>query len=150
MESHHNGRPWVVTFHNAQMLGILQALYEDALEFAKERVVCGKPIIQHDTVKLMLADMRMKLEAARALIYKTAWKLQYQPEDRKYNSELVYLAKAFVDEIGLTIMRDADEIHGAPGTNKDTLTEKLIRDAFTMLHWMHTRQISYLKGAPTI
>ena len=150
MEMHHGARPWILTIHNAQMLGILQALYEDALEFARERVVCGKPIIQHDTVKLMLADMRMKLEAARALIHKTAWNLQYRPEDRKYNSELVYLAKAFVDEIGLTIMRDADEIHGGMGTDKEMLTEKLIRDAFTMLHWMNTRQIAYLKGAPTL
>jgi len=98
----------------------------------------------------MLADMRMKLEAARALVYKTAWSLDHRKDDFKNNTELVYLVKAFVDEAALTMMRDADEIHGGMGTNTEMLTEKLIRDAFTMLHWMNPRSIAYLKGAPTL
>jgi alkylation response protein AidB-like acyl-CoA dehydrogenase len=150
LESHHRVRPRILTIHNAQMLGILQALYDDSLQFAQTRVVCGKPIIEHDTVKIMLADMRMKLEASRGMIYKTAWNLDHKKEDFKNNTELVYLAKAFVDEAALTIMRDADEIHGGMGTNREMLSEKLIRDAFTMLHWMNTRSIAYLKGAPTL
>ena len=47
-------------------------------------------------------------------------------------------------------MRDADEIHGGMGTNKEMLTEKLIRDVFTILHGMCNRSIAYLKGAPTL
>jgi alkylation response protein AidB-like acyl-CoA dehydrogenase len=150
LESHHRVRPRILTIHNAQMLGILQALYDDSLEFAQSRIVCGKPVIEHASIKLMLADMRMKIEAARALIYKTAWNLDHKKEDFKNNTEVVYLAKAFLDEIALTIMRDADEIHGGMGTNKEMLSEKLIRDTFTMLHWMNTRSIAYLKGAPTL
>ncbi len=147
---HHRVRPWIMTIHNAQMLGILQALYDDTLEFAKTRVVSGKPIIEHPTIKVMLADMRMKIEAGRALTYKTAWALDHQREDFKNNTEMVYLTKAFLDETALTVMRDADEIHGGMGTNREMLTEKLIRDAFTMLHWMNTRSIAYLRGAPTL
>lgn len=150
LESHHRVRPRILTIHNAQMLGILQALYDDSLEFARTSVVCGKPIIEHHGIKFMLAEIRMKLEAARALVYKTAWNLDHKKEDFKNNTEVVYLAKAFLDEIALTIMRDADEIHGGTGTNKEMLSEKLIRDAFTMLHWMNTRSIAYLKGAPTL
>ena len=150
LESHHRVRPRILTIHNAQMLGILQALYDDALEFAQNRLVCGKPIIEHHAIKLMLADMRMKLEAARSLVFKTAWNLDHKKADFKNNTEVVYLAKAFLDEIALTIIRDADEIHGGMGTNKEMLSEKLIRDAFTMLHWMNTRSIAYLKGAPTL
>jgi alkylation response protein AidB-like acyl-CoA dehydrogenase len=150
LEAHHKVRPRIVTVHNAQMLGILQALYDETLEFAQTRSVCGRPIIEHDSVKVMLADMRMKIESARAFIYKTAWNLDHKEEDFKDNTELVYLAKALVDEVGLIVMRNADEIHGGMGTNKEMLTEKLIRDAFTMLHWMNTRSIAYLKGAPTL
>lgn len=149
LESHHRVRPRILTIHNAQMLGILQALYDDSLQFAQTRVVCGKPIIEHDSVKIMLADMRMKLEAARAMLYRTAWNLDHKKEDFKNNTELSYLAKAFIDEAGLTVIRNADEIHGGMGTNREMLSEKLIRDAFTMLHWMNTRSIAYLKGAPT-
>jgi len=47
-------------------------------------------------------------------------------------------------------MRNAEEIHGGMGTNREMQVEKLIRDAFTMLHWMNTRSISYLRGAPTL
>ena len=147
---HHRARPRILTIHNAQFLGILQALYDTTLEFAKVREVCGKPIIEHDTIKLMLADMRMKLEAGRGLLYKTAWALDYQKEDFQNNAELVYLTKAFLDESALTIMRNADEIHGGVGTNTDMEVEKLIRDAFTMLHWINCRSIAYLKGAPTL
>jgi alkylation response protein AidB-like acyl-CoA dehydrogenase len=149
LEAHHRVRPRIITVHNAQMLGILQALYDETLQFAQTRVVCGKPIIEHPSVKIMLADMRMKIEATRALLYRTAWNLDHKKEDFKNNTELVYLTKAFLDEAALTMMRDTDEIHGGMGTNKDMITEKLIRDAFTMLHWMNTRSIAYLKGAPT-
>ena len=150
MEAHHKIRTWILTIHNGQALGILQALYDETLEFARNRVVSGKPIIEHDTVKLMLADMRMKLEACRLMVYKTAWNLDHRKDDFKNNTELVYLTKAFLDETGLTMMRNADEIHGGMGTNSDMLIEKLIRDAFTMLHWMNTRSIAYLRGAPTL
>lgn len=150
MDMHHRTRTWILTIHNGQMLGMLQALYDDALEFAQTRVVSGKPIIEHPTVKMMLADMRMKLEAGRGLVYRTAWNLDHKKDDFKNNTELVYLTKAFLDEAGLTMMRDTDEIHGGMGTNKEMVTEKLIRDTFTMLHWMNTRSIAYLKGAPTL
>ena len=150
LEMHHQIRPWILTIHNAQVLGILQALYDETLEFARTRMVCGKPIIEHPTIKLMLADMRMKIEAGRALTYKTAWNLDHQKEDFQNNTELVYLTKAFLDEAALTIIRNADEIHGGMGTNKEMLTEKLMRDALTMLHWLNTRSISYLRGAPTL
>jgi len=150
MDMHHRTRTWILTIHNGQTLGILQALYDETLEFARNRAVSGKPIIEHPTVKVMLADMRMKLEAGRGLVYRTAWNLDHRKDDFKNNTELVYLTKAFLDEAALTIMRNADEIHGGMGTNKEMLTEKLIRDAFTMLHWMNTRSIAYLKGAPTL
>jgi len=149
LEMHHRIRPWILTLHNGQVLGILQALYDDTLDFAKNRNVCGKPILEHPTIKLMLADMRMKIEAGRALTYKTAWNLDHRKEDFRNNTELVYLTKAFLDEAALTIIRNADEIHGGMGTNREMLTEKLIRDAFTMLHWLNTRSVAYLKGAPT-
>jgi alkylation response protein AidB-like acyl-CoA dehydrogenase len=150
MDTHHRIRPWILTLHNAHAMGVLQALYDETLEFAKDRVVSGKPIIEHPTVKVMLADMRMKVEASRGLLYRTAWNLDHREDDFKTNTELIYLTKAFLDESLLTAVRNADEIHGGMGTNKEMLVEKLIRDAISMLHWMNTRSVAYLRGAPTL
>jgi len=150
LEQHHMARPWILIVHNAQMLGILQALYDATVEFAKERVVSGKPIIEHDTIKVMLAEMRMYVEAGRGLVYRSAWLLDHKKEDFHYNSQMVNLTKAYLDEVAVKIMRNADEVHGGMGTNSDMEVEKLQRDCFTMLHWMNCRSISYLKGAPAL
>ncbi len=80
---------------------------------------------------------------------RTAWNLDHRKEDFQNNTEFIYLAKAFLDEAALTIIRNVDEIHGGMGTNNEMLTEKLLRDAFTMLHGLNTRSIAYLRGAST-
>src|SRR5690606_4704463 len=57
----------------ATVLGVGRAAYEYALQYAKERKQGGRPIIDHQAVAMMLATMAMKLDAARAQVWKTAW-----------------------------------------------------------------------------
>jgi acyl-CoA dehydrogenase len=142
--------PIVITLKNTNLLGGLRALYEESLNYARTRVVCGKPIIEYDTIKLMLADMRTKLDAARWLIRKCAWDIDHHSEDVKGNNEMAYATKAFVNEISPIIVRDADEIHGGMGTSKELIVEKIIRDVITIQHGMCNRSVAYLKGAPTL
>ncbi len=142
--------PIVLMLKNTNLLGGLRALYELSVDYARDRVVCGKPIIEFDTIKYMLADMRVKIAAARGLNWRLAWEIDHHPENVKENNEMAYLTKAFINEIAATIMRDADEIHGGMGTNKEVLTEKIIRDVFTIQHGLCNRHFAYLKGAPTL
>src|SRR5207253_9579329 len=57
----------------AQALGIARAAYEYALDYAKERVQFGRPIIENQAIAFALADMKMEIDAARLLIWRAAW-----------------------------------------------------------------------------
>jgi len=142
--------PVVLLLKNTIVLGTSWALYEESVRYARERVVCGNPIITYPTIKVMLSDMRGKLEAARAMIWKCAWEIDRDPLNTKYNNEMGYLVKAFMNEWMANFLRNADEIHGGMGTNREMLSEKLIRDLFTLLHGLTNRSIAYLKSAPTL
>jgi len=61
-----------------------------------------------------------------------------------------YLVKAFINEWTANFLRNADEIHGGMGTNREMLVEKLIRDVFTLLHGLTNRSTAYLNSAPTL
>lgn len=142
--------PVILVFKMSCLLGVCRALYEEAVNYARTRIVCGKPIIQHDTIKVMLADMRMKIAAARGMVWKIAWDLDHHPEKVKENIEMAFLFKGFIGSVAPDIIKHADEVHGGMGTNKEVLTEKLIRDAFTFLHGMGNTTVAFLNGAPTL
>jgi acyl-CoA dehydrogenase len=132
----------------ACMIGLCRALYEEARDFARVRVVCGKPIIQHDNIKVMLADMKMKIDSARAMMWKTAWQIDHHPEMVMENFQDAILLKGLMQTNIPSIIKNADEIHGAFGTNKEWVVEKLIRDAFTWLHGGGCTSIMLMMGAP--
>ena len=98
----------------------------------------------------MLAEMRGITEASRAIVWKLAWMVDKNPDNVKENLELAWLFKALTCEWSMKVMRNADEIHGGMGTNKELIVEKFIRDIFTLLHGHNNRMFSYLKGAPTL
>ena len=54
-------------------VGLARAAYDAALQYAQERIIWGQPIVEYESVASKLVDMRMKIEAARALIWKLAW-----------------------------------------------------------------------------
>lgn len=110
----------------AQSVGLARAIYGEALAFAQTRVTNGKPMAEHQAVALKLANMYIEIEAARALLWRVACMSDSQPQmDRK----LPIATKVFCSDMVANISRDGLQIFGGRGYRKDTLIEKLYRDA---------------------
>ncbi|MFC1492186.1 acyl-CoA dehydrogenase family protein, partial [Nitrospinota bacterium] len=127
----------------ATVLGIAQRAYELALEFARERVQGGKPIIEHDSIGLMLVEMFTRLEAARTLTWRAAWSLDHGDA---HAGILQRVAKVLAVEAANFITTRAVEIHGGMGVMKEAPIEKLYRDAVLFHHMGNTQQVNLLKA----
>ncbi|MGD9118067.1 MAG: acyl-CoA dehydrogenase family protein [Dehalococcoidia bacterium] len=106
------------------VLGCAQAALDEALKYAKERTVKGKPIAGFQTIQCLLADIAVQLEAARWLVYRLA-ALVDQGKDIRAESALT---KIFVTEMGVEAVRKAFRVHGAYAYVTDFRIEKLLRD----------------------
>ncbi len=122
----------------ATVLGVARAAYEAALEWANTRVQGGRRIIEHQAVGMMLADMAMQIEAARALVWKAAWAADHQDP---YDPKLASMAKVFASEAAHRVTVQAVEIFGGMGIMAEAPVEKYVRDALTFLHSDGTNQI---------
>lgn len=131
----------------ACLVGGMRTCYEEALEYAKIRVQGGVPIIQHSMIGSKLAEMRVKVEAARALLWKNAssWDHKYE-----YDPKMNYLTKAFVNRLALEVVDDTVEVFGGMGTDKDLPIEKYLRDTYTILHAYGNPSINLIKGMPSL
>lgn len=109
----------------AQALGIAQGAYELALAYSKERKAFGKEIHKHQAVGFKLAEMAMEIEAARLLVYKSAW-LKDQGENYDLASSM---AKLYASEVAMKQTVEAVQIHGGYGYVKEYHVERLMRDA---------------------
>ena len=109
----------------SQALGIAAGSYELAAAYAKERSAFGKPIIKHQAIAFKLADMAMKVEAARMLVYRAAW-LKDQHMDYDMASSM---AKLYASEAAMSISVEAVQVHGGYGYVKEYHVERLMRDA---------------------
>lgn len=110
----------------AMSLGLARAIYEESLTFAKHRVTSGKPMIQHQVVATKLANMFIEIEAARAMLWKAAWISDTQPQT---DQKMVMATKVMCADMVARISREGLQIFGGLGYTKDTLIEKLYRDA---------------------
>lgn len=109
----------------SQALGIASGAYELALAYSKERKAFGKEISQHQIIQFKLADMATKIEAARLLIFRSAWlKDQHLPLDKESA-----MAKVFASETAMWVTTEAVQIHGGYGYVKEYHVERLMRDA---------------------
>lgn len=109
----------------AQALGIAAGAYELALAYAQEREAFGKPIARHQAVAFKLADMALKIEAARLLVYRAAW-LKDQGQDY---AQAAAMAKLYASEAAMDITVEAVQVHGGYGYVKEYHVERLMRDA---------------------
>ena len=116
----------------ANVLGMAQAAYEHALDYARNRVQGGKPIIGHQAVGLMLADMYMRLEAGRAYLFKVVEGCMEEGHD--YDSASKQLVKVFATETAISVTQKALEIYGGAGIMKENPVEKLWRDVSVFPH----------------
>ena len=109
----------------AQALGIAQGAYELALAYSKERKAFGKEIHKHQAIGFKLAEMAMEIEAARLLVYKSAW-LKDQGENYDLASSM---AKLYASQVAMKQTVEAVQIHGGYGYVKEYHVERLMRDA---------------------
>jgi len=109
----------------AQALGIAGGAYELALAYSHERKAFGKPINGHQAIAFKLADMAMKIEAAKMLVYRAAW----LKDNGKDYDLAASMAKLYASEIAMEITVEAVQVHGGYGYVKEYHVERLMRDA---------------------
>jgi len=109
----------------ARGLGVARAAFEDAIRYAQQRHTFGKPIAQHQTIQIKLAEMATRIEASRLLIYSAAAK-----RDRGERCDLeAGMAKLFATETAADVSFEAMRIMGGNGFSKDFSVERYYRDA---------------------
>jgi alkylation response protein AidB-like acyl-CoA dehydrogenase len=109
----------------AMAVGIAQGAYELALQYAKERVQFGHSISKFQAIQHKLADMHMKIELARLMVYKAAW---LKDQGRKFTKE-ASMCKLFASEVASWVCNQAVQIHGGYGYMHDYKVERYLRDA---------------------
>lgn len=109
----------------AQATGIAAGALERSLRYAKERKAFGKLIIEHQAIAFKLADMAVKVENARNLVYKAAWLKDHDQPFGLASS----MAKQYGADIAMEVTTEAVQIHGGYGYVKEYHVERMMRDA---------------------
>lgn len=106
-------------------VGIMQAAFEEAFAYARERHSMGVPIIEHQMVQHLIAEMNVMLETARLIVYEAARKLDAaSPDAPRFAS----IAKLYTASRGVDLVRMAMQVLGGVGYSKDSVVERLYRD----------------------
>lgn len=121
-------------------LGGAQRAMDLSISYAKERTQFGVPLAKHQAIQFMIAEMGMKIEAARLLTYKAAWMC----DQGERNTEIASYAKALASDSCMQITTDAVQIYGGYGYSKEYPVEKLMRDAKLIQIYEGTSQIQRL------
>jgi len=108
----------------AMGLGLAQGAYEMALKYANERQQFGRPISKFQIVAFKLADMALKIELARNLLYKACW----LKDNKKAFAKEAAMAKLYCSEIAKEVADEAVQIHGGYGLMKEYDIERFYRD----------------------
>lgn len=121
----------------AMALGVGRAAFEAAVEYAKLRVQGGRPIIQHQAIGTILANIAVALSVARDAVWHAAWALD-RPDRRSdysgFDLPLERIAHVYTAEAVYKATEDAAECFGATGVMLDMPIPKFIRDARIFLH----------------
>ncbi len=113
----------------AQALGIAEASYEAAINYAREREAFGKKIGQFQGVSFKLADMKTRLEAARLLVYNAAMAKDRAEKTGGRFTVAASTAKLFASETAMFCAHASLQIHGGIGYSKEYPVERYFRDA---------------------
>lgn len=130
----------------AQAVGIAQGAFDYALAYARDRRQFGKAIIEFQGLQFMLADMAMRIEAARQLTYRAA-SLLGEHDTRRLPGEvnrLSAMAKCFASDTAMAVTVDAVQILGGYGYTKEHPVERMLRDAKITQIYEGTNQIQRL------
>jgi acyl-CoA dehydrogenase len=131
----------------AQAVGIARAAYEYALEYSKERVQFGRPIIQNQAIAYMLADMKMEIDCARLLVWRASWMGRNgKPFDNAEGS----MSKLKAGEVAVWATERAIQILGGNGYAREYPVERWHRDAKIYTIFEGTSEIQRLVVARAI
>ena len=122
----------------AQAVGIAQGALDYALGYAKERRQFGKPIADFQGLQFMLADMGMKVEAARQLTFAAAGRSERNDKDLTFFGAA---AKAFASDTAMQVTTDAVQVLGGYGFTSDYPVERMMRDAKITQIYEGTNQV---------
>jgi alkylation response protein AidB-like acyl-CoA dehydrogenase len=122
----------------AQAVGVAQGALDYALGYVQERQQFGKPISDFQGVQFMLADMGMKIEAARQLTYAAAGRSERGDADLTFFGAA---AKAFASDTAMQVTLDAVQLLGGYGYTRDYPVERMMRDAKITQIYEGTNQV---------
>ncbi len=108
----------------AGAVGVARRALEESIEYAKTRITFGKPIWQHQAIGHMIADMAMEIEAARLLVWKSAWAMDAGVR----NTTAAAFAKAYAADMAMMVTTNAVQVFGGYGYMSEYPVEKLMRD----------------------
>ena len=121
----------------AVAVGVAQAAFETATRYAREREQFGQVISSFQAIQFMLADMAMKIEAARLLVYEAAYKLDQGQGSGMYAS----MAKCFATDMAMEVTTNAVQVLGGAGYVRDYPVERYMRDIKVAQIFEGTNQI---------
>ena len=131
----------------AMTLGMCRAIYNIALEHARLRVQGGKPIVEHQTVGSMLAEMGMLTDNLETYLYETAFQIRDNPKFDRRKATYVNICSR---DSFMKIMLQALDVMGGVGIMRDHPMEKFLRDGITWLHASGTNSLNKLRVAATL
>ena len=118
-------------------LGAMERELEECVNYAKMREQFGQPIGKYQSVSHKIADMRMRIELSRLILYKVAW---MKTQGKRAPVEAA-IAKLFISESYLQTSLDALQIHGAYGYSKELDIERDLRDSIAGKIYSGTSEI---------
>jgi acyl-CoA dehydrogenase len=121
-------------------VGLAQSAYDHAVAYAKERKTFGVPIYKHQAIGFLIADMACAIQAARLLVWQSAWTI----DQGKRNTREAAFAKLFAADTAVRVATDAVQVFGGNGFSKEYPVEKLYRDAKIYQIYEGTSQIQRL------
>jgi alkylation response protein AidB-like acyl-CoA dehydrogenase len=123
----------------AQALGIAQGAFDAAVAYVKQRRQFGQRIADFQGIQFMLADMAMKIEAARHLVYAAAGRAERDEPNLTFTSSA---AKVFASDTAMSVTTDAVQLFGGAGYTQDFPVERMMRDAKITQIYEGTNQIN--------
>ena len=114
-------------------LGVGRAAFEYAVDYSRERIQFGRPLIANQAIGFKLADMAMRTEAARQLLYKACAMMQELPKDMSRIGpeyiRMASMAKCYCGDVAMWVSTEAVQVLGGYGYIKEYPVERMMRDA---------------------
>jgi alkylation response protein AidB-like acyl-CoA dehydrogenase len=133
----------------AQAVGIAQGALDSTLDFARNMIRFERPFTRHQGIQFMIADMDTQIEAARALVYKTASMIDQGVKGvgvEKFSA----MAKYFASDVAMKVTTEAVQIMEEHGLTRESPVERMMRDAKVTQIYEGTNQVQKLVVAHTI